>query len=163
MVALRRGALLAAEAEFRAGLDVLPHAWRRRASLIAGLLDVLVETGDLPTAQALLESDGRDEALPDDRASNFLLASHSRLRFARGDPHRALADALEGRRRRVRDGSAGIRQLGRLVAHRPASPHTRPARRGTPRSRRLSHRRSSLGHSWRHRPSAAHERTHRAR
>ena len=53
-VALRRGTLSTAEAEFRAGLDVLPpDTGPRRHALIAGLLDVLVETGDLPTAQAL--------------------------------------------------------------------------------------------------------------
>jgi DNA-binding CsgD family transcriptional regulator len=105
-VALRRGALSAAEAEFRAGLDALPpDAWRRQGALIAGLLDVLVQTGDLPTAQALLDSSQRNAALPDDRASNSLLASRSRLRLAQGDPHRALADALQARRQRIRDGS----------------------------------------------------------
>jgi DNA-binding CsgD family transcriptional regulator len=106
LVALRRGALSVAEAEFRAGLEALPpDAWGRRGGLIADLLDVLVETGDLPTAQALLDSDGRDAALPDDVASNLLLGSRSRLRFAQGDTRRALADALEARRRWVRDGS----------------------------------------------------------
>jgi DNA-binding CsgD family transcriptional regulator len=105
-VALRRGALSAAEAEFRAGLDALPRdAGRRRASLTAGLIDVLVETGDLPTARELLERDGRDAALPDDVASNVLLGSRARLWFAQGDPRRALADALEARRRLARDGS----------------------------------------------------------
>jgi DNA-binding CsgD family transcriptional regulator len=103
---MRRGALSTAEAEFRAGLEALPpDAWRRRGGLIAGLLDVLVQTGDLSTAQALLESSGREGVLPDERASNVLLASRSGLRFAQSDWARALADALEARRRRVRPGS----------------------------------------------------------
>jgi DNA-binding CsgD family transcriptional regulator len=74
--------------------------------LIAGLLDVLVETGDLPTAQALLDSAGHDATLPDDDVvSTLLLGSRSRLRFAQGDTRHALAEALEARRRSVRGGS----------------------------------------------------------
>ena len=105
-VALRRGTLSAAGAEFRAGLDALPtETGPRPESLIAGLLDVLVQTGDLPTAQALLDSADRDADLPDDAANTNLLASRSRLRFAQGDTPRALADALQARHRSVRHGS----------------------------------------------------------
>ncbi|HEX8158080.1 MAG TPA: AAA family ATPase [Solirubrobacteraceae bacterium] len=104
-VALRRGTLCAAEAEYRAGLDALPpDTGPRRESLIAGLLDVLVQTGELRTAQTLLDSAGHDRALPDDAANTNLLASRSRLRFAQGDTPRALADALEARRRSIRHG-----------------------------------------------------------
>jgi DNA-binding CsgD family transcriptional regulator len=105
VVALRRGLLSSAEAHLRAGLDAVPpHVWRRR-QVIAHLLDVLVQTGDLVDAQALLTADGWDADLPDDEASNFLLATRSGLRLAQGDPRRALDDALEARRRRVRQGS----------------------------------------------------------
>ena len=105
LVALRRGTLLAAEAEFRAGLDALPvDASPRREPLIAGLLDVLVQTGGLSTAQALLDSAGHNAPLPDDPPNTTLLVSRSRLRFAQGDTHRALTDALEARNRSVRHG-----------------------------------------------------------
>jgi DNA-binding CsgD family transcriptional regulator len=102
LVALRRGTLSAAQAEFRAGLDALaPDTGPRPESLIAGLLNVLVETGDLSTAQTLLDSADHDGALPDDAANTNLLASRSRLRVAQGDVPRALADALEARRRSI--------------------------------------------------------------
>jgi DNA-binding CsgD family transcriptional regulator len=105
VVALRRGSLAEAEADLRAGLEAVPpHVWRRR-QVVAYLLDVLVQTGDLPGAQALLTANDWNAALSDDEDSNVLLASRSGLRFAQGDCHRALDDALEVRRRRARDGS----------------------------------------------------------
>jgi DNA-binding CsgD family transcriptional regulator len=108
MIARRRGALATAEADLRAGLDALPpDAWRR-LPLVAGLLDVLVQKGDQPGAQALLTAAGWDVELPDDRASTALLASRSGLRFAQRDVRRALADALEARRRSVRHGVADL-------------------------------------------------------
>lgn len=98
-VAMRRGALSAAEADFRAGLDAIPPDGWQRPQLTAGLVHVLVDTGQLAEAQALLVASGWDADLPDDRSSNVLLASRSRLRVAQGDPERGLADALEARRR----------------------------------------------------------------
>lgn len=105
LVAARRGSLPTAEADLRTGLEIVPpHFWRHR-QVIAPLLDVLVQTGDLPGAQALLSAGDWDADLPADEPGNQLLASRSGLRFAQGDPHRALADALKARRRKVRPGS----------------------------------------------------------
>src|SRR4051812_22991024 len=99
----RRGGLAAAEADFPAGLDaVAPEHWQWR-QLSAGLLNALTESGQLDDAQALLTAGGWDEDLPDDRSTNVLLATRSRLRHALGEHRRALADALEARRR----GSSG--------------------------------------------------------
>ena len=105
-VSHRRGELAAAEADIRAGLDALPPEHWQRRQLTAGLLDVLSDTGRLDDAQAVLTVGGWDEDLPDDRASNVLLASRSRLRQAQGDHRRALADALDARRRTTRGASA---------------------------------------------------------
>ena len=98
-IALRRGDLATAEAESRTALDTVPpDAWERPGRT-SGLLDVLTETGQLDEAETILTAGGWDGELPDDRLTNVLLASRSRLRAARGDLRRALADALEARRR----------------------------------------------------------------
>jgi DNA-binding CsgD family transcriptional regulator len=98
-VALRRGELATAEAEHRASLDAIPPDALQRAGRTSGLIDVLVEAGRLDEAEAILAAGGWQGPLPDDRETNVLLASRSRLRFARGDHPGALADALEARRR----------------------------------------------------------------
>jgi DNA-binding CsgD family transcriptional regulator len=98
-VAARRGELATAEAEHRASLDAIPpDAWQRPGRT-SGLIDVLVEAGQLDEAEAILAAGGWQGPLSDDRETNVLLASRSRLRFARGDHRGALADALEARRR----------------------------------------------------------------
>jgi DNA-binding CsgD family transcriptional regulator len=105
-VGIRRGELDAAEADLRAGLDALPaDAWQR-TQVMAGLLDVLAETGRLDEAQAMLTGGHWDEELRDDRATNILLAARSRVRRAQGDHRRALADALDARRRMSRNPGA---------------------------------------------------------
>jgi DNA-binding CsgD family transcriptional regulator len=98
-VAARRGELATAEAEHRASLDALPPDSWQRTGRTSGLLDVLVEAGQLDEAEAILAAGGWQGPLSDDRETNVLLASRSRLRFARGDHPGALADALEARRR----------------------------------------------------------------
>jgi DNA-binding CsgD family transcriptional regulator len=98
-IALRRGELATAEAETRAALDTLPDDAWQRAGHTSGLIEVLTEAGRFDEAQAILTDNGWDGELHDDRDTNILLASRSRLRVARGEPQRALADALEARRR----------------------------------------------------------------
>jgi DNA-binding CsgD family transcriptional regulator len=103
----RRGALAEAEADLRAGLDVLlPDTWQR-VDTTSALIDVLTDTGRLDEAQSMLSGGHWDGELPDNRATTVLLASRSRLRHAQGEHRRALADALEARRRMAR-GAGGV-------------------------------------------------------
>ena len=105
-VALRRGDLAAAEADARDGLDALPtDAWQR-TQLMSALLDTLTETGRAAEAEAMLDAGGWRDELPDNRATNPLLASRARVRQAQGDHRRALDDALEAHRRMDRGSSA---------------------------------------------------------
>ena len=53
-VAARRGALAAADADLRAGLEALPRGDWQRPQLMAGSIDILVESGAHAEAQALL-------------------------------------------------------------------------------------------------------------
>ncbi len=99
VVAHRRGDLAAAEADLRAAIDSIPtDAWHR-IDATANLLDVLTDNGRLNESQAILAANDWTGALPDNRATNVLLASRSRLRHAQGDHRRALDDALQARRR----------------------------------------------------------------
>ena len=98
-VAARRGALAAADADLRAGLEALPRGDWQRPQLMAGIIDILVESGAHAEAQALLVAAGWDADMPDGRSHTVLLGSRSRLRVAQGEPRQALTDALAARRR----------------------------------------------------------------
>jgi hypothetical protein len=71
-VAARRGELATAEAEHRASLDAIPpDAWQRPGRT-SGLIDVLVEAGELDEAEAILTAGGWQGPLSDDRETNVL-------------------------------------------------------------------------------------------
>jgi DNA-binding CsgD family transcriptional regulator len=99
-IALRDGRAAEAEADARAAYEALPAGMWQRFACAACLIEVLVERGELDQAQAVLEAAGGADAIAPDRGAESLLYAGPILRAARRDIEGALADQLEGRRRR---------------------------------------------------------------
>ena len=100
-IALRAGAAADAEADARAAYEAPSATTWQHCSGRCCLIEVLVERGELDEAQAVLEprrGAGCDRVRSS--APSYFSRSRSNLRAARGDPHGALADQLESRRRR---------------------------------------------------------------
>jgi DNA-binding CsgD family transcriptional regulator len=100
---VRLGRLPAAEADSRYALEnmhedvVLPIP-----AVVAPLIDVLVERGELAEAEALLERYALEGEIPDLLATGPLLESRARLHMARSRVDEAIADLREcGRRQRT--------------------------------------------------------------
>ena len=94
------GELPGAEAEASSGHAIcVDQGWMVGIAAHAGrLIDVRVERGDLPGADALLRDASLSvpaDAIPDVYTFNLLLAARGRLRLAQGRIDEALADLLE--------------------------------------------------------------------
>jgi DNA-binding CsgD family transcriptional regulator len=88
---LRRGALVEAETDARAGLEAarLPESTPLLAALCA---DALLEQGKVAEAEAILAAHGVDSGGGETHFFLHLLETRGRLRLAAGDAERALAD-----------------------------------------------------------------------
>jgi DNA-binding CsgD family transcriptional regulator len=94
MTLLRRGALSEAEADARAGLEAAATPVTT-PYLVACLLDVLIEKGDLDEAEAVLERHGMSGDPGTSWGSLQLRESRGRLRTAQARPAEGLADLLD--------------------------------------------------------------------
>jgi tetratricopeptide (TPR) repeat protein len=105
-VALRRGRLLAAEADARAALGLLEAgASPATPCAIALLADALLEGAGAVAACAALEAVGDDAAIPQLRRASALLATRGRVRIATGRHAEGVADLRECGRRLAAGGS----------------------------------------------------------
>jgi DNA-binding CsgD family transcriptional regulator len=94
MSALRRGAPTEAEPDARAGLEAARLS-QATPLLVACLVDALLEQGRLDQAEAVLAANGLADAGGETHFSVHLLELRGRLRLARGELGRALADLGE--------------------------------------------------------------------
>lgn len=92
-----RGRLDEAEVEGRAGLEAGVEAgWQVGLPMtVSGLIDVLVERGELDEAGKLLDEAGMSGEPPELLAFDWLLFSRGRLHLATGAVERGLADLFE--------------------------------------------------------------------
>jgi ATP/maltotriose-dependent transcriptional regulator MalT len=99
----RRGALGNAEADARNALDAAGvHGWQLGPAALAGLLDALIERGELAEADDTLQHSEIPDELPDLAFFDFLLYTRGILRLARGDTRAGLSDLLlSGSRQRA--------------------------------------------------------------
>jgi DNA-binding CsgD family transcriptional regulator len=100
-VAYMRGAIIDAHADAQAAMDTISaEKWPLAVAFtIAGMVDVLIERGQLDEAAAALAGAGLNGPLPELWPSNMLLSGRGRLRMAQGDHRAALADFTECGRR----------------------------------------------------------------
>jgi DNA-binding CsgD family transcriptional regulator len=91
----RRGALGDAEADARNALDAAGvHGWQLGPAALAGLLDALIERGELAQADDTLQQSEIPDELPDLAFFDFLLYTRGTLRVAKGDTRSGLSDLL---------------------------------------------------------------------
>jgi DNA-binding CsgD family transcriptional regulator len=101
LLALRRGAVAAAEADGRTALELLTlHQIPLGIPFALGLvIQALVEGGDLDAAEQELRDGGFDGAIPPGPTSNFLLEARGQLRLAQDRTGDGVADLVEFGRR----------------------------------------------------------------
>ncbi|MGH2721523.1 MAG: ATP-binding protein, partial [Actinomycetota bacterium] len=93
-----RGALADAEADARHALDAaqrLPGWTFGLPAMVSGLVQALVDRGDIDSAQAALAAADLEGTLPDTVPFRLLLMTRGRLRLAQGRAGEALHDLLE--------------------------------------------------------------------
>jgi DNA-binding CsgD family transcriptional regulator len=99
-LALRRGDVGQAEADGRAAVDLLKaHGIRSGRTFVGAMfVDTLIETGDIETAEHVLQGAGPAH-LPPGLTNNDLFRARSLLRLAQGRTSEGLADLIEFGRR----------------------------------------------------------------
>jgi len=95
VIGVLRGDVLAAEADGRAMLELAPEGALGPPSLLAALIEALIERGRPDEAEHELEVAGLAGALPLSMPFNLILYARGRLRVARGLLDAGLADLLE--------------------------------------------------------------------
>jgi DNA-binding CsgD family transcriptional regulator len=101
-IAWRLGSIPMAEADARAALESTGVQQAQLTGLpfaIMGLVDALIERGELDQAERVFADGGIDGPLPEFLQLNFVLDCRARLRLARGFAREALDDLLECARR----------------------------------------------------------------
>ena len=148
LLALRRGAVAAAEADGRTSLELLAaHGISLGLPFtLALLVEALVEVGELDAAERELRDGGFDGAIPSGPTSIYLLEARGLLRLAQGKARDGLDDLVEfGRREEL---WALVNPLGsRWRSHDGArAGRDRRSRRGAAYGSRRSRSRASMGH-----------------
>lgn len=100
---LKSGLVSDAEADARASMEAATQAGLQMLAhfALAFLLDALLELGRGDDAESELQQSGLTGELPNLHHYTTLLDTRGRLRLARGDPERGLADFLECGRRQI--------------------------------------------------------------
>jgi DNA-binding CsgD family transcriptional regulator len=141
-LAYRQGRLVEAESDARASLEAARLGQSPFAvNGLAHVIDVLVERGELDAALDAL-ADGADAEIPDSLVTNFLLFSRARLRLARGEPERGIADLRELAARERRSRSP------RMFPHRSALAVAYATLGRTAEARRLAAEELELARRW---------------
>lgn len=106
--AMRQGSLPQAEADARTALEVLASQEIRlgTAFALAGLLEVLIERGEIDEAERELADSYFAEEIPAGMVSNNLLEVRGAIYMIRGRPREAYEDLLEFGRRDEQSGAA---------------------------------------------------------
>jgi ATP/maltotriose-dependent transcriptional regulator MalT len=94
---LRQGSVAAAEADLRTAMDLLNSQEIRlgTAFSLAGLLEALIERGEIDEAERALADSHFAERIPHGMVSNNLLEARAAIQLARGRPREAYEDLVE--------------------------------------------------------------------